>query len=515
VAGERIKRFLDELRRRKVLRVAVVYAAVGWLLTEVSSVVFPALMLPPWTVQLVVLLILLGFPLVIVLTWVFDITPAGIERTGELAGPAAEDAGSQAATRSGQQLHVPPTIDEAVASIAVLPFDDMSPAGGHAVLAHGIATEIYCTLNKMHRLRVAPRRSSFQLADGNEAVEQIAQALNVRYILSGSLMRDGDRICVIAELDDAVEGSQIWSEKYERGVDHLLAVQAEIAEAIVAAFGSERLRAEIQRAQTMPTENLDAWSLVQKARHYILDYSRRSMDEAQSLLTKSIELDPGYAAAHAALGSVLAERILNGFSDDPEGDCKRAIEAVQRAQALASRDAFVLKMGGMVWAACGDPEQSIRSLRASVELAPFDFGAWGYLGWPLVARGTTEDLEEVHRIIDRLLKLTPEHSGVPYWLFHKSVAYVCQDALEQAADFARQALDKHGEQSWIWMHQANVLGLTGQYEDAELSAGKAAQINSDMTPAHYAARVRAMGGSAETTRKRIDGLVKAGLLDDH
>lgn len=512
MTGERIKRFLYELRRRKVLRVAVVYGALGWLLIEVASVVFPALMLPPWTVRLVVVLILLGFPLAIILTWVFDITSAGVERTAGLPEPDAEDADSPTSTRSGYPLHGPPTIDEAIASVAVLPFDDLSPDGRHTVLASGIATEIHSTLNKMHRIRVAPRRSSFHVADGDEAVEEIAQTLNVRYILSGSLMRDDNRIRVIAELDDAIEGSQIWSEKYERDLDDLLAVQAEIAEAIVAAFGGERLRAEIQRAQTQPTGNLDAWSLVQKARHYILNYGRQSLDEAQSLLTKGIELDPDYAAAHAALGSVLAERILNGFSDDPDADRKRAIEAIERAETLAPHDSFVLKMAGMVSATCGEPEQSIRSLRASVELAPFDFGAWGYFGWPLVARGAAGDLDKVHKIIDRLLKLAPEHSGVAYWLFHKSVAYVCQNELQQSAEFARQAIDKHGELSWVWMHQANVLGLMGQYKEAKVGAARASQVNIYMTPEHYAARVRAMGGSADTTHKRTHGLVEAGLL---
>jgi len=513
VAGEGIKRILEELRRRKVLRVAVVYMAIGWVLIEVTTVVFPALMLPEWTDRLVVVLILLGFPLAIILTWVFDITPAGIERTEELAEAAAEDAGSQATTRPGYPAQGPPAIDTAVASVAVLPFDDLSLGGGHAVLGDGIATEIHSTLNKMHRIRVAPRRSSFHLANGDDTVEEIARILNVRYILSGSLICDDDRVRVIAELDDAIEGSQIWSEKYDRGLDHLLAVQAEIAEAIVAAFGGERQRSEIQRARTKPTDNLDAWSLVQKARHYILNYSRRSLDEAQSLLLQGIELDPDYAAAHAALGSVLAERILNGFSDDPEADCERAIKAIKCAHGLATHDAFVLKMSGMVWATCGYPMQSIHSLRASVELAPFDFGAWGYFGWPLLARGTAEDLEEVHKIIDRLLKIAGEHSGVPYWLLHKSAAFVCQNELEQAADFACQALDKHGELSWIWIHHANVLGLMGQFEGAELSARTAAQVNSAMTPGHYAARVRAMGGSAETIRKRIDGLVAAKLLN--
>jgi TolB-like protein len=513
VASWSIKQFFHELRRRKVLRVTVVYGVVGWAVTEIASVILPLLLLPDWTVRLVLILILLGFPLAIILTWAFDITPTGIEKTKDLAELDADLADSRTTKQSVVGSKGPPSIDQEVASVAVLPFDDLSPSGDQTVLANGIATEIHCTLNQMHRIRVAPRRSSFKLAGSDAAIEAIAEALDVRYILSGSLMRHDNSIRVIAEVDDAIEGSQIWSRSYERDFDDLLAVQAEIAEEIVATFGGERQRAEIRRAQTIPTDNLDAWNLVQRARHYILDYGQRSLDEAESLLLKGIELDPDYAAAHAALGSVLAEQILNGYSDDPEGDRNTAIEAVRRARALAAHDAFVLKMSGMAWAICGNPEQSVRSLRASVELAPFDFGAWGYLGWPLVARGSVEDLDEVHNVIGRLLKLAPQHAGVPYWLFHKSVAYVCQDDLEQAARFGRQSLNKNGELSWVWMHHANLQGLMGQYEDAERSADKAAQINSAMTPEHYVARVRAMGGSEGTTHRRIDGLAAANLVN--
>ena len=208
---------------------------------------------------------------------------------------------------------------------------------------------------------------------------------------------------------------------------------------------------------------------------------------------------------------MLAERILNGFSDEPERDGERAIDAIKRAQSLAPRDAFVLKMSGMVWATCGDPERSIRALRACIELAPFDFGAWGYLGWPLVARGTADDLDEVHRIIDRLLRLAPDHPGVPYWLFHKSSAYACQDELDKSADFVRQAIEKDGEQSWVWLHYANVCGLLGDVAAVERGVQRAAQLNEAMTPAHYASRIRAMGSSPTTEHKRLDGLIQAEL----
>lgn len=508
MTDERLKRFYYQLRRRKVLKVAIAYAALAWAILQVADVVFPAMLLPDWSVRLAVILLILGFPLAVVLTWIFDITPRGIERTPDILD--ADD--SATAARAPSAALEPPAIDESIASVAVLPFDDLSPQGGQDLLGVGIATEIHSTLRKLHRIRLAPRRSAFRLAHEQMAVEDIAHTLNVRYVLSGTLTLHDGRLRVIAELDDGIEGSQIWSKKYERDLADLLLLQADIAESVVAAFGGERQRLEIQRAQTASTGNLDAWSLVQKARNYILDYSRQSLDEAQALLLNGVALDPDYAAAHAALGSVLAESVLNGFSDNPDSDHERAVAAIRRAELLAPHDVFVLKMAGMVWAICGDPDRSIRALRACVEIAPFDFGAWGYLGWPLVARGTADDLKEVQRVMNRLLRLAPEHPGVPYWLFHKSVAHACQGDFEGAIEFGDQAIGKDGGQSWIWMHHANVKGLLGEPEEARRDALHAAELNSAMTPRHYAARVRAMRGSPETERKRLEGLIRAGLL---
>jgi len=502
-----MQRLLTELKRRKVYKVAVAYGIASWLLVEVSSVVFPALLLPDWTLRLAVVFALLGFPLVVALAWVFDITPKGIERTSEV--DAASDKARQEQFPTSRRY--PPAIEEAIASVAVLPFDDLSPNAEHPGLAEGVATEIHTSLSKLHRIRVASRRSSFRFRDRDISVEDVADALNVRYVISGSLMQTNGRARLNVELDDAIAGAQIWAHRYELDLDDILTVLPEVAEAIVGAFGGERLRSEILRAREQPTENLDAWSLVQRARAYILDYSRQSMDDAESLLNRAIELDSGYAAAHAALGSVLSERVLNGLSSDVDADQQHARAAVERALALTPRDPFVLKMSGMVWAAVGDPTRAIETLRSSVDVAPFDFGAWGYLGWPLVARGEASDLSELHQILDRVLELAPEHPGAAFWLHHKSVAYTCEQALDSAEEYARRAVDRHPDLSWGWLNYANVLGLQGRAEQAGHAAARAAQINPAMTPAHYVERIRAMSIVNEVSERRVAGLLAAGL----
>ncbi|MGI9291228.1 MAG: tetratricopeptide repeat protein, partial [Gammaproteobacteria bacterium] len=402
-----MKRFFEELRRRKVFSAALGYAAIAWLVMQLADVILPAFNFPDWTMRFIFIFILLLFPLALTFSWFFDLTTHGIERT--------EDIGD--GDKPTQILTGPPITDDAVCSVTVLPFDNLSSNAEEEVLADGLATEIHSTLGQMHQVRIASRRSAFSYKNSDKPLEEIATELNVRYVLSGSLLRSGDQLRIIAELDDAANGTQLWSQKFERETDDLLAIQTEIAEAIVGAFGIERERTEIARARSKPTDNLDAWSLLQKARNYINDYSESSLNEAKSLLEKCIKLDSEYAAAHAALGSVLIERTLNGFSSAPDADRKQALEYVNRAQLLAPRDNFVLKMAGMVYAACGQTDDSLQALRTCVDEAPFDFGAWGYFGWPLTARASHEDLKEAVKIMDQLFHTAPGHAGAGYWLY--------------------------------------------------------------------------------------------------
>lgn len=495
-----------ELKRRRVIRVIFIYAVVGWGLIVGAAELEEILDLPDWTDRLVLLLIGLGLPLIIILAWIFDITPQGIERTAD-SKSEQQPIGSRS-TGIDSILG----IDNSVASICVLPFDDLSPERDQDWMAEGLSSEIHSTLVRMHRVRVASRRLSAQRNPSNQSVQDIGRELNAKYVLSGSLTRMGDRIRVNAELDDAESGSQIWSERYERSVDDLLAVQADIAEKIVSAFGVERQRLEITGVFKAPTENMDAWGTVQRARRYILDYSQESLDEAKRSLKRAVDMDPDYAAAHATLGSVLVERVLNGFSDDAGAERSEALMLVERAQQLSAQDPFVLKMSGMVLAVCGQTDESIRCLRACVELAPYDFGGWGYFGWPLAARGTAEDFEELHRIVDHLLSSAPDHPGAGYWFYHKSAAYLSEGDLDAAESNIRRALDKHPSISWAWMHLASILGAQGKSEEARKAAAKAQKIHSAMTPQHFASCLEAMSGPHGSACKRVSGLEKAGLF---
>jgi TolB-like protein len=218
------KKFFAELKRRRVYSVAIAYLVGGWALAQGIAQVLPVFDTPNWVVRLIVLLIVLGFPVALVLSWFFDLTRYGIVRTPDLDTPSVDIVRSAPASSR---------VESGEKSIAVLPFNDLSPAKDHAYFGEGIAEELLGALAKVDGLRVAARRSSFWFKDKEAELGEIASKLNVGHVLEGSVRRDGNRVRITAELIDAGDGFTMWSETYEREMHGIFALQDEITRSIV------------------------------------------------------------------------------------------------------------------------------------------------------------------------------------------------------------------------------------------------------------------------------------------
>ena len=243
--------FFAELKRRNVYKVAIAYGVVAWLLIQVATQVFPFFDIPNWSVRLVVLLPVIGFPVALFFAWAFEATPDGIKRT-----EAADAAGKHSRGRTWayivligavlslgvfvfERYNARKQMDQTefpAKSIAVLPFADFSQTHDQEYFCDGISEEILDALAKIHGLRVIARTSSFSFKGKNVDVTEIAQKLNVQNILEGSMRRDGNRIRVSAQLVSAGDGSHLWSETYECELKSVFAVQDQIALAIVDAL---------------------------------------------------------------------------------------------------------------------------------------------------------------------------------------------------------------------------------------------------------------------------------------
>ena len=210
---------------------------------------------------------------------------------------------------------------------------------------------------------------------------------------------------------------------------------------------------------------------------------------------------------------MLSERLLNGYSEDIDNDRRESLDAAVSSRRLAPSDPFVLKMSGMALAYGGRHTESLQSLRRAVEIAPFDFGAWGYLGWPLAAGGDARELSELHRIVDRLLAVAPAHPGRPYWRYHKSAACLLEGDIDGAAGLARDAVEESPGISWIWLHLASIYGAKDLPHEAQAAVSQATGINPAMSPALFSECLRHMSPDSAVAARRVAGLVAAGLLD--
>jgi TolB-like protein len=275
--------FFAELKRRKVYSVAIAYVVAGWALAQGIAQVLPVFDIPNWVVRLLVVLIVLGFPVALTLSWFFDFTRYGIVRTPDRAPQPRIDA-------------VDPSISQEK-SIAVLPFKDLSAGPERDYLGEGIAEEILTALSKVDNLRVAARRSSFWFKDRDAELSEVASKLNVEHVVEGSIRRDGNRIRVTAELTECCQGFTLWSETFEREFQGIFALQDEITRAIVEAL---KLKLELAPA-TARAPSMEAYDLYLRGLFLSDKSSEEALRKSLEFFERALDKDPRFARAWTSI----------------------------------------------------------------------------------------------------------------------------------------------------------------------------------------------------------------------
>jgi TolB-like protein len=313
-----LKEFFAELKRRKVYSVAVGYAVIAWLLIQIVTQVFPPFEIPNWAQRLVIVTIILGFPIALVLAWVYDFTRQGIKRTDELEPDTRVDTAGP--------------INSAEKSIAVLPFNDLSPAKDHAYFGEGIAEELLGALAKVDGLRVAARRSSFWFKDKEAELTEIATKLNVEHVLEGSVRRDGNRVRITAELIDACDGFTIWSETYEREIRGIFALQDEITRSIV-----DTLKLKLAISLPPVSRSTDAYDAYLEGLFYSDRGTEPELRKSLEFFQQALEKDPKFSRAWTGTAKAWLW-LADAFVPPLEGYAK-VREAAVRALQLNDQEA--------------------------------------------------------------------------------------------------------------------------------------------------------------------------------
>ena len=329
--------FLQELKRRNVVRVGAAYVVVTWLIIQVIETVSEPLGLPDWTEAFFIVLLAAGFPLAVIFAWAFELTPEGLKKTSDVdrEQSVTADTGKKLNyaiigvlvfalgyflwERQGLVRQIEPMTAEenadakvvqtaGAASVAVLPFVNMSADPEQEYFSDGISEELLNLLAKIPELRVPTRTSSFQFKGQNLDISEVARELNVRHVLEGSVRKADVKIRVTAQLIEAETGYHLWSETYDRELTDVFRIQDEISAAIVDALSATLGLETAPVPRVWASESAEAYNAYLLGQHLLEKRTKSDIEAAVVNFAKALELDPGYAPAHASLG--LAWRLL-------------------------------------------------------------------------------------------------------------------------------------------------------------------------------------------------------------
>jgi TolB-like protein/Flp pilus assembly protein TadD len=439
--------FFEEVRRRKVYRVAAAYVIAAGFIIQISSAVFPAWELPSWAFRLVVVFLLIGFPIALILAWAYDITPQGIRATPAPGMHRRRNLimliaiGVIVSAVAGFFLFPRVSRRDVEKSIAVLPFQSLSDEKENAYFADGIQDDILTNLAKIGDLKVISRMSVMSYrGDAVRNAREIGKALGVATLLEGSVRRIGNRVRVSVQLINANSDEHIWAEDYDRDLTDVFAIQTDLAQKIASALQAKLSPNEKARLDQRPTQNPDAYLLFVQAHDYASQRTmlRETSLKAEPLFEQAIKLDPNFAAAFAGL-SIVESWIYHSFDptpgrrekarrnadealrlqpDLPEGhlalgfsyyygdrDYERALAEFEIARRGLPNESEAYFAIGAIQRRQGKWTESTANLEKAATLDPKNTNILINLGFSYVAQ---RDFETADKTFDRIIAISPQ-----------------------------------------------------------------------------------------------------------
>ncbi len=419
---------LSELKRRNVIRMAGLYLVGAWLLTQVAATLLPVFEAPGWVMKTLVGILAVGFIPAMIFAWVFELTPDGLKRDADVV--PSESIAPQTAQRMNRliaallvlavvyfgvdkfvlapkrEASLVETTSKTVAaktvasidaqnnkinprSIAVLPFEDLSPGKDQEYFSDGMAEEILNVLAKVDSLNVASRTSSFQFKGREVGIPEIAKQLKVRHILEGSVRKAGSTVRITAQLIDTQTDRHLWSETFDRPLTttNIFTIQDEIANAIVKALGqSMAATADAKISVAAITDNLSAYELFLQARPMFA--ARYDLDKADALLTRAVEQDPNFANAWEMRAALQFLMVDYGYSSAKLVEVEQqALEFANRALAINPNSATAIASIAQLkrnaadeLRARGDYSAIIAAYKRALAIDPKNTSAMNWLG---------------------------------------------------------------------------------------------------------------------------------------
>jgi TolB-like protein/Tfp pilus assembly protein PilF len=459
--------FFAELKRRNVYKVAVAYAVASWLLIQVATQVFPFFEIPNWAVRLVVIILIIGFPIALILSWAFEITPEGIKRESEVESGksvthhtgrkivaltavlaviaaallAYQLWGPKRSTSSQTTLSGESTGPIPEKSIAVLPFDNLSDDKSNAYFTEGIQDEILTRLSKIAALKVISRTSTTKYKSAPDNLRDVGKQLGVAHILEGSVQKVANSVHVNVQLIRAATDEHLWAESYNRKLDDVFGVEGEVASSIADQLNTKLSGAEQKAVTEKPTQNTAAHDAYLRGLSIEHDqYGYEGYQRATESYAKAVQLDPKFALAWARLAvlrsflyfnsvdrsvntpAAVKEAADHAMALAPEAgeswiakgahayrilrDFEGAIAAYKEAQRRLPNNSFVLQNLGFVQRRVGRWQEAEANFKKALELDPRDISLLSAVGGEFYLY--LRRFDDARALVDRALEIAPD-----------------------------------------------------------------------------------------------------------
>jgi TolB-like protein/Flp pilus assembly protein TadD len=513
--------FLAELKRRNVYKVAVAYAVVAWLVIQAASIFLPAFNAPQWAMQIIILILVVGFPISLAFSWAFEITPKGIVRESEVNPNASitHHTGRKiialtivlAVIATGllifQFIRARSTPSSAVTvsnkSIAVLPFDNLSGDPENAYFSEGVQDEILTRLAKIAELKVISRTSTQRFKSTPNDLRQIAQQLGVANILEGSVQKANDRVRVNVQLIKAANDSHLWAETFDRKLTDIFAVETEIAKAVADVLQAKLTGSEQHVIAARPTENTEAHQLYLKGRFFWNKRTGNDLKKSIDYFQQAIAADPNYALAYAGVADGYVW--LPGYTVGTPRDCyPKAAAAAKKALELDGTLAEArTSLALAIWLYDFDSSQAIREFQRAIELNPnYAIAHQQYANNTLSALGRFDDaIVEGKRAVelDPLSLVINTDAGANYYYARR---------YDEAIAQLRKTLEMDPGFYIAHLALAQALDAKGSRDAAIVECQKARALNDDPAVLGVLARAHGLSADKMEAEKILDQLKK-------
>src|SRR5213595_2048394 len=442
--------FFEELQRRKVYRVAAAYIIAAGFIIQIGSAVFPAWELPNWTLRLVIVLLLVGFPVALILAWAYDVTPQGIQATPKVPGGHRRRniillvaAGAIISTAAGFFLLPRASARKIDKSVAVLPFQNLTDEKANAYFAEGIQNEILTKLATVRDLKVISRTSTAKYQSKPDNLKTVAQELGVSSILEGTVQRAGDKVRVNVQLIDARADSHLWAKSYDRDFKDVLAVESEVSQEIAEALQANLSPSESHVLTAVRTPDTEAYDLFLRGEYEFRQagssFPADAYDRAEAFYRQALARDPNFAEAAAELARSRLSRHWN-VSPLAPAELEEVKSLIDRALALAPNSPEAhFSLGLFFYWGHRQYEMALTEFNRTLELQPNNALARQYCASVYHRRG---EWERSLADFQRAQELNPLDAWIPIGIGETYMALRLWKDAERAA-LRALAIDPH------------------------------------------------------------------------